>query len=116
MELKTILREQIERECTYANDQEVGTEEYNASLKRLSDLENKLIEIEKIESEAARRDEQTQDERKDRRVRNIFEGIKIGSSILVPMVGLVCITAFEKDSTFTSALKGYVNLFIPKKL
>ena len=115
MELKTLLYDDIEREHDYLSEQEVGSEEYNSSLKRLSDLEAKLFDLEKFESETAMRNEQMQDEKKDRLIKNIFEGVKIGSGIVVPIIGLVAITAFEKDDTFTSALKGYVNCFIPKK-
>lgn len=115
MELKTLLREDIEREHEFMHTHEVGSEEYNNSFKRLCELENKLFDLEKFESETASKNEQLKDEKKDRTIKYVFEGVKIASGIVVPMIGLVCITAFEKNDTFTSALKGYVNCFIPKK-
>lgn len=116
MELKTYLCEDIKRERSYLHEQEVGSEEYNASLKRLSDLEGKLFDLEKFESETAKKDEQTKDEKKDKLIRNVFEGVKIVSGVVTPFIGLIWITAVEKEITFVGALKGYTNLFIPKKM
>lgn len=116
MELRTLLSEQIERERDYLSYQEVGSDEYNASTRRLGELETKLADLEKTEAEAIRKDKQMAEEKKDRVVKNVLEGVKIASSILLPVIGLVTITAFEKNDTFTSALKGYVNCFLPKKM
>ena len=105
MDLKTLLREQIEREVQHIAELEVGTQEYNESMSRLNVLEDKLAELEKCDMD-----------RKDRKVKNIIEGVKTGGSIVLPIIGLVAITAFEKSETFTTSLRGIVNCFIPKKL
>lgn len=97
MKLKKLLMEQITREKEYLDKHEVGTEEYCKSMDRLNVLEDKL---EKLNSESAK---------------NLIEYVKIGTGVAVPIIGLVCITATEKDSTFTGALKDYTKLFIPKK-
>ena len=115
MKLRTLLNEQIERERTYLGDCEVGTEEYNESMKRLNTLDDKLADLEKTEAEAVRKDKQMREDKKDRLVKNVIEGVKVFFGVVTPFIGLVAITAFEKDSTFTSALKGYVNCFVPKK-
>lgn len=116
MNLKTLLRDQIEREHAYLIDQAVGSEEYNASMQRLNTLEDKLVDLEHYEADAIRKDKQAEEEKKDRRIRNSIEITKVATGVALPLIGLVAITAFEKDDTFTSALKGYVNCFIPKKL
>ena len=116
MELKALLREQIEREHKYQRACEVGSDEYNESLRRLGTLEDKLADVEKFESESARKDVQMKEEKNDRLVKNIIEGVKVGSGIVLPLVGLVAITAFEKSETFTSSLKGIVSCFLPRKL
>lgn len=116
MELKALLREQIEREIKHQRACEVGSEEYNDSLRRLGTLEDKLADIEKFESETVRKDVQMKEEKNDRLVKNIIEGVKVGGSIVLPIIGLVAITAFEKSETFTSSLKGFVNCFLPRKL
>lgn len=109
MEVKTLMLEQIEREREYLSKQEVGTDEYVASLNRLTTQEEKLMELEKFESNMA-------EEKKDRFIKNGIEIIKFGiGGVVIPVVGLICITATEKDTTFTGALKEYTRLFIPKK-
>lgn len=105
MNTETLLRERIEREYAYQKEHEVGTDEYNASMSRLNVLEDKLADLENSKSE-----------KNDRITKNILEGIKVVSSVALPIIGLVTITAFEKNDTFTSALKGYVNCFMPKKM
>ena len=115
MELRTLLREDIEREHAYLCGQQVGSDEYNASMKRLGELENKLFDLLKLDLESADKQKQMDEERKDRRTRNIIEIVKTASGIAMPIVGLVGIMAFEKEQTFTSALRDYVKYFLPKK-
>lgn len=152
MDLKTLLLEDIEREHEHLLNLNVGDEEYNASMKRLNILEDKLFDLEKLEAETAvknrqtnleqekfefestmkrklsdleqekfkfeteAKDKQSKDEKKDRFIRNVLEGVKVGSGIVIPIIGLVWITAAEKEITFTGALKGYASLFVPKKI
>ena len=116
MDAKTLVLKQIEREQGYLENQEVGTDEYGASLSRLINLEEKLADLEHFEFEAARKDEQTKNEKKDRFVNNVIEGCKfVIGGVVIPVVGLVWITATEKDTTFTGALRDYTRMFIPKK-
>jgi hypothetical protein len=116
MELRTLLSEQIERERDFIEDCEIGTEEYNDSLKRLGNLEDKLADLEKTEAEAERKEKQMREDKRDRFIKNIFEGTKVFFGVVTPFIGLIAITAFERNDTFTSALKGYVNCFLPKKM
>ena len=105
MNAETLLRERIEREYKYQKQHDVGSEEYNASMIRLNTLEDKLAELEKSKSE-----------KRDRFVKNCIEGVKVASGVALPIFGFVVVTAFEKEDTITSALKGVVNCFLPKKL
>lgn len=116
MQLKTLLWEDIEREHEFMCEQEVGSEEYNASMKRLGELESKMFDLAKLDAETADRITQIEDDRKDKKNRYILESIKTASGIIVPFVGLIGIMAFEKEQTFTSALKDYVKCFVPKKM
>ena len=104
MDLKTLLRDQMKRESDHLSKQEVGTDEYCKSLERLNILEEKMADLEKFE-----------DNRKDRTVKNVIEGVKTAGGIVLPVIGLVAITAFEKNDSFTTSLRGFVNCFIPKK-
>lgn len=100
MKTKKLLMELIEREREYLAEQEVGGEEYNASLQRLMALEKQVSDPDKA----------------DRVIKNILEAVKVSSGIVLPVVGLVWITATEKESTFTGVLKEYTKYFFPKKL
>ena len=113
---KTHLMEQIERVREYLAETEVGTEEYATVQNQLVTLEKLLFEIEKAESEADRKQLEMEVDKKSKVISYILEGIKVvGTGIVLPVIGLVCITASEKEITFTGALREYTKLFIPRK-
>lgn len=126
---KTLLLNLIEREQNYFDSQESGSEEYVSSQKRLMNLKSQLTDLEKTETELETAREKlnitkaelevTKDasakEDKDRLIRNVLEGVKVGSGIVLPIIGLVAITAVEKDITFTGSLREYTRYFLPKK-
>lgn len=95
---KNAICEQIEREREYLNKQEAGSEEYVASQKRLSEL-YKLI-----------------DDSKGRRNQLIMDATKfVVGGVIIPVSGLLYITAKEEGITFTGALRDYTKLFLPKR-
>ena len=103
---KEMLLKLIEKETTYLNSHEVGSEEYNKSMTRLVELQGQLAELEKFDKE-----------QKNKNVGNAIEvGKFILGSVVIPVVGLVAITAVEKDITFTGALREYTRYFLPKKM
>ena len=126
---KTLLLNLIEREQTYFESQKPGSEEYVDSQARLVKLSSQLADLEKTETELKTTEEKleitkaelevTKDvslkENKDRLIRNILEGVKVGSGIILPIIGLVAITAVEKDTTFTGSLREYTRYFLPNK-
>lgn len=97
MRNKNLLMEQIERETKYLAEQTVGTEEYVKSQERLMALQKQLTEL----------DDQTK--------RFGLETIKVAGGILLPIIGLIGITAAEKEITFTGALREYTKYFLPGK-
>ena len=108
---KTLLLNLIEREQNYFDSQESGSEEYVNSQTRLMKLNSQLTELEKAESEK----EASAKDQKNTLIRNVLEGVKVGSGIVLPIIGLVAITAVEKDTTFTGSLREYTRYFLPKK-
>lgn len=117
MTAKELLMTAIEEEKGYFDNCSPGTEEYDASFKRLSSLRKELADLERVEAENDRRNRELKDTKKDRIVKNTLEGVKIvGTGIIMPCIGYVVVTAFEKDDSFTSSLKRIVDCFIPKKL
>ena len=126
---KTLLLNLIEREQTYFESQKPGSEEYVDSQTRLMKLSSHLADLEQTETELKTTEEKlelskaelevTKDvsvkENKDRLIRHILEGVKVGSGIILPIIGLVAITAVEKDTTFTGSLREYTRYFLPNK-
>ena len=108
---KTLLLNLIEREQTYFESQKSGSEEYVNSQARLMKLSSQLADLEKAEAEK----EASAKGQKNTLIRNILEGVKVGSGIVLPIIGLVAITAVEKDTTFTGSLREYTRYFLPKK-
>ena len=108
---KTLLLNLIEREQNYFDSQESGSEEYVNSQARLMKLNSQLTELKKAESEK----EASAKDQKNTLIRNVLEGVKVGSGIVLPIIGLVAITAVEKDTTFTGSLREYTRYFLPKK-
>lgn len=105
MKSKEVLLEQMERERTYLNAQEVGTEEYNASMKRLLDYEEKLADLEKFENE-----------KKHKIADWAWKGVTfVVGSVAIPIGALVYITATEKEHTFRGELRSLTHLCFPKK-
>lgn len=115
MQTKTLLVKRIESENAYLETLEVGSKEYNESQDRLSKLLVMLNNLEQQEKEAAEKEQQAKIDKKDRLIRNVMEGVKIGSGIVLPVVGLIGITAAERDISFTGALREYTKYFLPKK-
>ena len=108
---KTLLLNLIEREQTYFESQKPGSEEYVNSQARLMKLSSQLTDLEKGEAEK----EASAKDQKNTLIRNVLEGVKVGSGIVLPIIGLVAITAVEKDTTFTGSLREYTRYFLPKK-
>lgn len=97
MRSKALLMEQIEREREYLAAQKTGSEEYIASQNRLMSLVKQLSDT------------------NDQGYRFVTEAFKIGNAFVMPLIGLVWITASEKEITFTGALRDYTKCFLPGK-
>ena len=95
---KNHLKVAYERENAYLAEQEVGSEEYKASLSRLMAIREAM-----------------NNPNKRWIVETTLEGVKVASGVILPLIGLVWITATEKDITFTGALREYTKYFFPKK-
>ena len=107
---ETLLLNLIEREQNYFEGQKPGSEEYVNSQERLVKLNGQLMELGKAEAEK----EASAKDQKDKLIRNVLEGIKIGTGIILPIIGLVAITAVEKEITFTGSSREYTRYFLPK--
>lgn len=96
---KNALKVAYERENAHLAEQEVGSEEYKASLQRLMAIQEAM----------------NNPNNKKWIVEMTIEGVKVATGIIMPAIGLIWITAAEKDITFTGALREYTKYFFPKK-
>ena len=116
MGIKNILREELEKEIKELSHMQVGTEQYKITVDGITRLSDKIIELEKLESENAAKDfenvvrteeqelkrEQLKSEKRDRVVKNV---IAVGSAVLsvaVYALAFIASTNFERDGSFTT--------------
>lgn len=97
--------EMINRESEYLDEQEVGTDEYNASVKRLNELLDKLNELEKADAS-----------RKDQKFKNGLEVAKVVTGVAVPVGISYLVIKVEETGSLRSALKGIINTCLPRKM
>ena len=108
MSIKTDLIEEFNDQLTEVGKLKVGSDEYKIGIDGVVKLADRIIEIEKFESETDlkktnyeeevyRNDRQFEDEKKDRKVRNAIEIAKVVSSFA--SLGLTA-TAFVMSMNF----------------
>ena len=116
MGIKNILWDEIEKEVKELSKMQVGTEQYKVTVDGIARLSDKIIELEKLESENAVKDfenfarteeqelkrEQLKSEKRDRAVKNV---ITVGTAVLsvaVYALAFIASTNFERDGSFTT--------------
>lgn len=94
---KAMVLELIQREREYLEKQEVGTQEYNDSLKRIGDLEDKLADLE------------------DKEYKNIVEVLKfVFGTVVVPVGMSLLVLKFEETGSVTTALRNWITGIVPR--
>ena len=105
MTSRELVEERIQRERTYLAQHEVGSEEYNASMKRLDVLNDKLTELEKNEADVVAKEQQLKVDKKDRFVKTVVDiGKFVVGGVLLPVVGLVATDGSVGPATWASLL------------
>ena len=96
---KAMVLELIEREREYLEKQQVGTQEYNDSLKRIGELEEKLADLE------------------DKKFKNILDVIKfVFGTVVVPVGMSLLVLKWEETGSVTTALRTWITGIVPKKM
>lgn len=115
-------------------DMEVGSEEYRAAVDALAKLQDRSIEMERVNQDAidkaAHRErdlkndilehnlkcEQMKDDYQDRLVKNVLTGAGIVMPILLTIWGTKASFKFEKDGVITTTMgRGFINRLFGKK-
>ena len=116
MGIKNILREELEKELKELSRMQIGTEQYKITVDGITRLSDRIIELEKLESENAVKDfenivrteeqdlkrEQLKSEKRDRVVKNV---ITVGTAVLsvaVYALAFIASTNFEREGSFTT--------------
>lgn len=116
MGIKNILWDEIEKEVKELSRMQIGTEQYKITVDGITRLSDRIIELEKLESENAVKDfenivrteeqdlkrEQLKSEKRDRAVKNV---ITVGTAVLsvaVYALAFIASTNFERDGSFTT--------------
>lgn len=123
MDIKTILRDEIQDEMGLLNKIEVGTDEYSKSVDGIAKLFDKVIELEKIENEKHEKAEdralemlKLEDDRKDRFIKNCIATASIAVPTLLTIWGTCKSLKFEETGTVTTLVgRGFINKLLPKK-
>lgn len=116
MGIKNILRDELEKELKELSRMQIGTEQYKITVDGVTRLSDRIIELEKLESENAVKDfenivrteeqdlkrEQLKSEKRDRAIKNV---ITVGTAVLsvaVYALAFIASTNFERDGSFTT--------------
>ena len=127
MELKTLLKTEIQDEISELGKISLGTDEYKATVEGVSKLLDKAIELEKIEVECA---EKANDrdinaeiqvkrlklERRDKIVGHVLTGVSLLSGVVLTVWGTYKTLKFEETGTVTTfAGKSLINKLFSRK-
>lgn len=127
MSVKRLLSEEIESEFSELKKMEVGSEQYKTAVDGITKLTDRIIEFEKLEadtnekkntrlSDLELKQEQLQEEKKDRWIRNSIAAAGIVIPSVLTVWGTVKSFQFEKEGTVTTIMgRGFINKLLPKK-
>lgn len=125
--VETWLDEEIEAEFKKLSAMKPGSEEYKITVEGLAKLIDRKIEINKVENDceekAALREmeqlakqQQMDDDKKDRLIKNILSAAGIVLPLIVTIWGTKVSLKFEEEGTFTTIMgRGFINKLLPKK-
>lgn len=102
MDVKDVLINEFIEEVEKLGAMETGSEQHKVTLDGVTKLADRIIEIEKFETECEEKTKQKEDDKRDRYIKY---GISIGTTVLSTVVyGLAFIasTNFERYGSFTT--------------
>lgn len=114
--IETLLHEEIATKFEKLSEMDAGTQEYEHAVSSVTKLMDRVIEMERLDSEIQDKSETQKEEKKDRLIRNIISGAGIVLPILVTVWGTKKSFEFEKEGTITTIMgRGFINKLLPKK-
>ena len=127
MEIKTLLKGEIQDEMSELNKLAIGSDEYKATVEGVTKLIDRTIELEKIEVDREEKgydrriNAETQDarlkiERRDKIVGHVLTGVSLLSGAVLTVWGTFKTLKFEETGTVTTfAGKKFIDKLFLKK-
>lgn len=127
MNVKTLLDEEIVSEIENLNKVPLGSEEHKIAADALAKLLDKSVEMKKLDLEYQDKVEsreaannlkltEIEEEKKDRRVKNILTGVSVVGGFALTIWGTIKSFEFEKDGVITTIMgRGFIQKLLPKK-
>lgn len=138
MEIKVLLKEEVEDQIAELSEMKMGSDEYKTAVDGVSKLTERLIELEKMEFEQSEREQtrlfeqsereqnrltdiefrtqERDDEQKDRLIKNCLTGASLVTGIGLTVWGTLKTFKFEETGTVTTIMgRGFINKLLPGK-
>ena len=127
MSVETHLKTEIEHEFAKLSAMEPGSEQHKATLHGLTELLDRMIEMEKVdndcddrtairEMEQLMKEQELEDDKKDRLIKNILSAAGIVLPLIVTIWGTKVSLKFEEEGTITTQMgRGFIQRLFPKK-
>ena len=127
MNIETLLYDEIETEFDKLSKMEAGSDQYKVTLDGLTKLMDRAIEIEKVDidckekeeariSEQLSKQQQMNDDKKDRLIKNIIGAAGVVLPLLVTIWGTKVSLKFEETGTITTpAGRNFIQRLFSKK-
>ena len=127
MDIKDLLDDELDAQFAKLRTEHLKPEEEKAVVDTLAKLIDRKIEMERVhndyvDKEAVRENEklvkqqQLEDEKKDRLVKNIIGAAGVVLPLIVTIWGAKASMNFEKEGSFTTVMgRGFISKLLPKK-
>lgn len=127
MSIEVHLKEEIEAEFVKLSTMEPGTDEHKATVDSVTKLMDRAIEMNKVEVDAEDKEairendlrlkqQQMEDEKKDRLIKNIIGAAAVVLPLAVTIWGTKVSLKFEEEGTITTQMgRGFIQRLFPKK-
>lgn len=116
MDIDELLTEDVVSELEKLRTTPYDDKCYKVVSDTVSMLMDKRIEMDKVKNERLFKEQQMEDEKKDRLVKNLIGVAGVVLPLVVTIWGTKVSLKFEEEGTFTTIMgRGFINKLLPKK-
>lgn len=115
MKIDELLQEELELEIDELSKIEVGTDTYRTAVDGVTKLADRVIKIKELEAETEIKQKELDEEKKDRKIKNILTGLGIAVPTGVTIWGTLKSLKFEETGTVTTSVgRQFINKLFKK--